>query len=68
MLYISDYAGDACDLAKDWCLQNPCKNNGECVTVSPRGFRCVCPPGLFFIQGSHGLEKYLKIKFALKST
>ncbi|KAL4239474.1 hypothetical protein ACF0H5_000289 [Mactra antiquata] len=40
-----DYIGSSCELVKDWCADNPCKNDGECVCKDPTGYKCLCKPG-----------------------
>ncbi|XP_069124277.1 LOW QUALITY PROTEIN: uncharacterized protein [Argopecten irradians] len=39
-----DYTGSSCQLIKDHCADNPCKNGGSCTANSDLGFTCACRP------------------------
>ncbi|XP_053393501.1 sushi, von Willebrand factor type A, EGF and pentraxin domain-containing protein 1-like isoform X8 [Mercenaria mercenaria] len=40
-----DFQGKSCEIVKDWCAENPCKNDGTCKPVNPVGYECECMPG-----------------------
>ncbi|XP_053393488.1 uncharacterized protein LOC123564875 isoform X1 [Mercenaria mercenaria] len=41
----TDFQGKSCEIVKDWCAENPCKNEGICKPVNPVGYECECMPG-----------------------
>ena len=40
-------SGINCEKPTNSCANNPCKNNGMCVSIPPNMFRCICSAGFY---------------------